>query len=121
MSFRLPRLRLFPFGPVHMLLALAALLLVLFVYSGVQTATQNYRLAEERRELVREIAELQGQVGELDGLRDYLASDEYIEAVARSRFGLVRPGETAVIVDAPDIEEREREPGERWWEALFDR
>ena len=124
------RLRLLPFGPVQMLLAVAALLLALFAYAGVQTAAQNYRLAEQRREVDREIAELQGQIAELEGLREYLASDEYVEAVARSRFGLVRPGETVVVVEdraAPnaaglaDDATLDREPGERWWEALFDR
>ena len=119
--FRLPRPHLFPFGPLHMLLALAALLLGLFVYAGVQTAAQNVRLAEEQREIEAEIAALQAQRAELAGLRAYLASDEYVEAVARSRFGLVRPGETAVVLDAPESEAPERKPGERWWEALFDR
>ena len=118
---RLPRPPLLRFGPLQMLLALAALLLGLFVYAGVQTAAQNYRLADERRAIAVEIAVLQAQQAELEGLRAYLASDEYIEAVARSRFGLVRPGETAVVVDAPEAEKPEREPGERWWEALFDR
>ena len=124
------RLRMLPFGPVQVLLAVAALLLVLFVYAGVQSATQNFRLAEQRRAAERDIAELRGQIAELEGLREYLASDEYVEAVARSRFGLVRPGETAVIVEDraaagaaglssdPTLD---RQPGERWWEALFDR
>ena len=123
------RVRLLPFGPVPLLLAAAALLLALFAYAAVQTAAQNYRLAEQRREVERDIAELQGQIAELEGLREYLASDEYIEAVARSRFGLVRPGETVVVVEdhaAPDSaglvdDTLDREPGERWWEALFDR
>ena len=119
-----------PFGPVQMLLAVAALLLVLFVYAGIQSAAQNFRLAEQRREVERDIAELQGQIAELEGLREYLASDEYVEAVARSRFGLVRPGETVVVVEdraatgeaglASGLTPA-REPGERWWEALFDR
>jgi cell division protein FtsB len=113
------KLRLLPFGPLQMVLA----------YAGVQTAAQHYRLSEQRREVQREIVELQGQLAELEGLREYLASDEYVEAVARSRFGLVRPGETAVVVeDRAHPEARldgdgapEREAGERWWEALFDR
>lgn len=112
-----------------MLLAIGALLLGLFVYAGVQTAAQQYRLAEERREVERELAELRGQIAELEGLREYLASDEYVEAVARSRFGLVRPGETVVVVEdranpGTQLESDRapsREAGERWWEALFDR
>ena len=111
----------FGFGPLHMLFLLAVLLLGLFGYAGVQTAAQNYRLTEERRAVEAEIAVLQTQQAELEGLRAYLASDEYIEAVARSRFGLVRPGEIAVAIDAPEPDAPGRRPGERWWEALFRR
>ena len=111
----------FGFGPLHMLFLIAVLLLGLFGYAGVQTAAQNYRLTEERRAVEAEIAVLQTQQAELEGLRAYLASDEYIEAVARSRFVLVRPGETAVAIDAPEQDAPARQPGERWWEALFRR
>ena len=50
-----------------------------------------------------------------------LSSDEYVEAIARTQFGLVRPGETAVSVDGPTAPLPERKPGQRWWEALFAR
>ena len=126
---RLRRPRLLPFGPLQMVLALGLLLLGLFAYAGVQTAAQHYHLSEERRALEREVYELEAQIAELEGLREYIASDEYVEAVARSRFGLVRPGETAVVVEdraelpssLGDEDAPERRPGERWWEALFDR
>lgn len=118
---RLPALRLPAFGPTHMVLAVAALLLGLFLYAAMQTATQTYRLHDERRDLTQEVEVLRAQKAELEGLREYLASDEYVESVARSQFGLVRPGETAVVVDAPEAPARDPEPGERWWESLFSR
>ena len=49
------------------------------------------------------------------------ATDEYLETVARTQFGLVRPGETAVVVDGPVRPRPERTAGQRWWEALFAR
>jgi cell division protein FtsB len=104
-----------------MVLAVAALLLGLFLYAAMQTATQTYRLHDERRELTQEVEALQVQKAELEGLREYLASEEYIESVARSQFGLVRPGEIAVVVDAPAAPTPEPEPGQRWWESLFSR
>ena len=123
-----PSLRFPAFGPLQMVIAIAALLLVLFAYAGVQTARQQHRLAEQQREVEQDIARLQQQIAELEGLREYLGSDEYIEAVGRSRFGLVRPGETAVIVEDHTTDQQplgagvpDREPGERWWEALFGR
>lgn len=107
-----------------MVFAVAALLLGLFLYAGVQTAAQTHRLRTEVDVLQSEVYDLRVQRAELDGLRTYLRSDEYVEAVARSEFGLVRPGETAVVVDAAGDDHHgppTREPGQRWWEALFDR
>jgi cell division protein FtsB len=75
-----------------MVLAVAALLLALFLYSAMQTATQTYRLHDERRDLTAEVERLRNQKSELEGLQEYLGSDEYIESVARSQFGLVKPG-----------------------------
>jgi len=102
-----------------MVIVVALLLLGLFLYATVQTAAQSHRLRLQERELRAEIAELQVQRSELAGLSRYLASDEYIEAFARERFGLVFPGEIAIEVDAPDPVVGSRLPGERWWEALF--
>ena len=102
-----------------MVIVVALLLMGLFVYAASQTAVQNHRLQLQERALRAEIAELQVQHAELEGLSRYIESDEYIETLARTRFGLVRPGETAVEVDAPAVSRAERAPGERWWEALF--
>jgi cell division protein FtsB len=104
-----------------MVLAVALLLVGLFLYAAAQTAAQSYRLHDDRRTLTYEVEALRRQRAELRGLREYLASDEYIEAMARTQFGLVRPGETAVLVDAPGSARPERRPGQRWWEALFAR
>ena len=104
-------------------MGVAVLLLALYVYAyaAIQTAQNTYRLHEAGRTLQGELYDLRRQRAELEGLRDYLRSDEYIEAVARERFALVRPGEIAVAVDAPESSAPEREPGQRWWEALFGR
>ena len=118
---RLPRLSLPEFRPSHVVLAIATLFLCLFLYSYVQTAARTYWLHEQRRVLVYEVDELRRQRAELVGLKEYLGSDEYLETVARTQFGLVRPGEVAVQVDAPIRPLPERQPGQRWWEALFAR
>lgn len=109
------------FGPSHAVLAVALSFLGLFLYSAAQTAVHGYATQQERRELTAQVDVLRRQRAELTGLREYLSSDEYIEAVARTQFGLVRPGEIAVNVDAPTAPLPERRPGQRWWEALFAR
>jgi len=103
-----------------MVLTLALLLLGLFAYAFFQTAAQSFRLREEERTLFMEVQALRDQEAELQGLAAYLESDEYIEAFARQQFGLVKPGETLVEIDAPAAARDARRPGEKWWEALFD-
>jgi cell division protein FtsB len=102
-----------------MVIVVALLLMGLFVYAAFQTAAQNHRLQLEERALRTEIADLTQQHAELQGLAAYIESDEYIEAFARAKFGLVFPGEIAVEMDAPQLPPAEREPGQRWWESLF--
>ncbi|MQC18434.1 MAG: hypothetical protein DWG80_05095 [Chloroflexi bacterium] len=114
------RIRFPNFGPAQMVLTLAVLLLGLFAYAFLQTAAQSYRLRESERILFDEVQVLRQQHAELEGLAAYLESDEYVEAFSRQQFGLVKPGETLVVVDAPTSSASERVPGERWWEALFD-
>ena len=106
-------------GPVQMILAVAALLMGLFVYSLLQTTQSSARLGEQQRALQAQVAVLTREKADLEGLRAYLATDEYIEAVARSEFGLVRPGETVVIVQAPPPPEAEARVARRWWQELF--
>jgi cell division protein FtsB len=120
LSLLLPRLSL-RFGLAHMVLAVALLLVSLFAYAAVQTAAQSYGLSEERHRLELELWELRRQRSELEGLVVYLGSEEYVESVARQQLGLAREGEIAVLIDAPEGEGARREPGERWWEALFGR
>ncbi len=102
-----------------MVLAVALLLLGLFCYAAVQTASQSYRLRQHERDVYYQVQDLQGQRAELQGLLTYLKSDEYTEAFARQQFGLVKPGETLVEVTAPPAPATTRQPGEKWWEALF--
>ncbi|MEX2447038.1 MAG: septum formation initiator family protein [Dehalococcoidia bacterium] len=102
-----------------MVFVVAVLLLGLFLYATVQTAAQSYRLRQYERELHVEMQELHARRAELQGLLTYLESDEYVEAFARQQFGLVRPGETLVEVDAPAPPPAPRVAGARWWESLF--
>lgn len=104
-----------------MVFAVAVLLLALFLYAAAQTAADAYRLRQEERAMLVEVQDLRDQRAELDGLRRYLQSDEYIEAFARQQFGLVKPGETLVQVDAPPAPQEQRGAGEKWWETLFGR
>lgn len=98
-----------------------------FGYSTYHYIAHNYQLAEEEASVQRDIAELDQRHAQLTAVRDYLRSDEYVEYVARNTLGLVRPGETLVIVSssAPPVAtatsiagsvEQDHGP---WWQELF--
>ncbi len=108
------------------LVALATALVVGYLaFEAGDTGLQSHRLGSQEDEVRREIAELQRQHDELVALREYLRSDEYIEAVARRVLGLVKPGESLAVVSGPEGEgagtATEEGSGESrpWWEALF--
>jgi cell division protein DivIC len=109
------------------MLALAALVVGYFVFSAVGDTLLSRDLNQQEQALRDEIDTLEGQRSDLEAIRDYLRTDEYIEAVARRVLGLVRQGETLFIVSsstppAPTPDHPETiEPDERlWWEQLFE-
>ncbi len=118
---RLPRLSLMP-----LLLAAAALTIGYFVVTTARNIYHNHQLAQEETSIRRDIAQLDRDHQQLVAVRDYLKSDEYIEYNARRVLGLVKPGETLVVVssNAPTPAATATPPlspaqGGAWWKDLF--
>lgn len=88
-------------------------------FSAGNNLLNSYRLANDESQLRETVAELQRQEDQLLQIRDYLRTDEYVEFMARKVFGLVKPGETLVVIDAPEPVIEEFEAGSKWWERLF--
>ncbi len=116
---KLPRLT-----PTRIAILLATLVVGYFVFAAAGDTLLSQRLSQDEQELQQEIGDLQRQQSQLEAIREYLRTDEYIEGVARRILGLVRPGETLVIVTSSATpvpangEIDEKQPG-RWWEQLF--
>lgn len=117
---KLPRLSL-----ARAAMLAAAVVVGYFIFTAVGDALLSQRLDRDEEQLQQEIVDLQRQQAELEAIRDYLQTDEYIEGVARRVLGLVRPGETLVIVssNAEPTPSPEAELGEdeyrTWWEKLY--
>jgi len=86
----------------------------------------NFQLRGEEARVRAEIAQLDRDQRQLEAVRQYLQSDEYVEDVARRTLGLVKPGETLVIVSStapetptPTAAAESRTPAAEWWKALF--
>ncbi|WP_460957796.1 FtsB family cell division protein [Parasphingorhabdus pacifica] len=76
--------------------------------------------AQERKQ-----AQLAEQVEELEQRKTKLADPDHVEAEARARLGLVRPGETPYIVQVPSDESATQQQTEQqiddipWYEDLW--
>ena len=114
----LPRLSL-----ARMVILLAAVAVGYFVFNAAKDTLLSHHLTQEEQQLHQQIDRLQSDKARLQALRDYLKTDEYVEGVAR-RLGLVRPGETLVIVSSTAPATPTPTPGglastKPWWENLF--
>jgi cell division protein FtsL len=97
-----------------------ALIVVYFLATFIMNTVQSKQLDEQEARLESEIALLQSRYEQLEKLEEYLASDTYIESVAREQLGLVKPGETAFIAIST-VPTATPAPGEEpplWWQSI---
>ena len=113
-------LRLFRFfSPGRLLLAATLIATGYLLFSAGTNLIHSYRLAGDEARLRDQVEELRLQQEQLQQIRDYLRTDEYVEFMARRVFGLVKPGENLVVVDAPEAAPAPAAPGLTWWQRLF--
>ncbi|MFP4458500.1 MAG: FtsB family cell division protein [Candidatus Zixiibacteriota bacterium] len=81
------------------LLAIAAILVVLFFFLGGEFGLINYmRYKHYESKLRRLLADEQAKTDSLNELIDKLQNDTlYIESLARERLNMVKPGETMIL------------------------
>jgi cell division protein FtsB len=114
-------LRLF-FSPGRILLAVSLLVIGYLLFTAGGSALDYYRLNGQEEDLRQQVAALHAQEQQLEQIRDYLRSDDYVEFMARRVFGLVKPGETLVIVKAPPAPTPNPDDSAMpWWQELFGR
>ena len=108
----------------RIILVAAAVVVGYLVFTSILTGVKSHGLAHDENTVRQEISDLQRQRDELVAIREYLSSDEYVESVARRVLGLVKPGETRVIVTSPEADAEQAAgatpaPAGTWWESLF--
>ena len=87
--------------------------------SAGNTFLHSYQLVNDENRLQEEVDSLKQQREQLTQIRDYLLTDEYVEFMARRVFGLVKPGEKLVVVEAPKSEPAAERDDLTWWQRLF--
>lgn len=109
------------FSPGRILLVAIIIAAGYLTFSAGNNLVNSYRLVHQERELKSEVDGLQAELDQLNQVREYLRSDEYVEFMARRVFGLVKPGEKLVVVEAPQPPPPENDELDdlSWWERLF--
>ncbi|HLF79852.1 MAG TPA: septum formation initiator family protein [Dehalococcoidia bacterium] len=105
------------------MLAATLVIAAYLVFSASANLLHSYRLHTDEARLRDDIEELRQQQDQLLQIRDYLRTDEYVEFMARRVFGLVKPGEVLVTVDAPlpPQSAAAADLDRKWWQRLFGR
>jgi cell division protein FtsB len=109
------------FSPGRILLVAILVAVGYLTFSAGNNLMNSYRLVNQEKDLQSQVDNLQAELDQLNQVHEYLRSDEYVEFMARRVFGLVKPGEKLVVVDAPqpppptDAELKDLS----WWQRLF--
>ena len=109
------------FSPGRILLVAILFAAGYLTFSAGNNIVDSFRIVNEEKRLDAEVASLEAELDELEQVHEYLRSDEYVEFMARRVFGLVKPGEKLVIVEAPQpppVSDEELQ-GLSWWQRLF--
>ena len=109
------------FSPGRLLLVAILVVSGYFLFTAGNNFVHSYRLAGDEARQEAEVERLRLQQEQLEQIREYLRSDEYVEFMARRVFGLVKPGENLVVVTAPAPPPQEESPDLTWWQRLFSR
>lgn len=108
---------------IRAVMAVAAVAVVYFLVTGAIGALRAHELRQREERLREEVRQLQEEHRELEALRQYMLSDEFVELMARQQLGLVRKGEKGiVIVSPPPTPSATPGPGSEtgpWWRGLL--
>lgn len=116
---------------VNPMILLAAAVIVVFLAVSISTPLRNY--FEQRAELAQLNAQIAQQESEKQRLTEELGrytNEDYLKEQARTRLGLIEPGESAFRIFSPNIHadapgaapgvEENLEPLGDWYQQLWD-
>jgi len=110
------------FSTTKLIVLITAVVIIYFLVTAALGGVRSYQLHQREGRLRGEVQELQARYDRLQALKDYLNSDEYVEAAAREQLGLVHEGETGFVAissqPAPTPPPDDPHP-ELWWDILI--
>lgn len=90
------------------------------MYTAAAGWYRNGQLDSDRALAEQRVKDLQDRKLYLEAVKNYVASDAYVEQQARRQLGYGREGEYVFVVTSPEIKQDTTQSGS-WWERLFPR
>lgn len=113
--------RVAPFSSAKIIFGITALIVVYFLFNFAGSRFRAQQVSSQRSQLQQEIVSMEARYDQLKSLEDYLQSDEYVEKVARQQLGLVKAGETGIVILPTQPSPSPvpgSQPAENWWDTI---
>lgn len=92
-----------------------------FMYTAALGAFQTHQLSQEEHATVQQVEALKAKRDYLQAVKNYVASDAYVEQEARRQLGYIREGEVPFVVVSPPVKQDTQPTSGDWWQRLFPR
>lgn len=90
------------------------------VYTAASGWYATSQLDHDRTAAEQRVRDLQQTKAYLEAVKNYVASDSYVEQEARRQLGYAREGEVVFVVSSPPSKQEPTQAGP-WWQRLFPR
>jgi cell division protein DivIC len=99
---------------------ITALIVVYFLVTFAGSYFRARQADNQVSQLQNQIDGMSSQYDRLQALEQYLQSDDYVEKAAREQLGLVKPGETGIVVlpTQPSPTPAPGSVGDNWWQTI---
>jgi cell division protein DivIC len=99
---------------------ITALIVVYFLVTFAGSYVRAQQADNQVAQLQTQIDSMSSQYDRLRALKQYLQSDDYVEKAAREQLGLVKPGETGIVVvpTQPSPTPAPGAVGDNWWQTI---
>ncbi len=112
-------MRMFPNSRGRLLFFVCLVVAGYFVYSAAVGEFRTHQLSQEEEEAARQVQLLKEKQAYLEAVKNYVASDAYVEQQARRQLGYIRDGEVPFVVVSPPLKEDAHPSSGDWWQRLF--
>lgn len=92
-----------------------------FTYSAALGGLRTHQLSQEEGDAVQQVENLKQKKAYLQAVKNYVASDAYVEQEARRQLGYIREGEVPFVVISPPLKQDSQPASGDWWQRLFPR